>query len=93
MVVQALCITVSRLVEARDAATLRLVEPHLRALNDAWQPCGDRYTMALSLAMATYLRAVGRESEASSYLERARTLDAMLGAGAVSVARPWWRWW
>jgi hypothetical protein len=92
MVVQALCVTTSKLVEARDEATLHLVEPHLRALTDAWLPRGDRYALALSLALATYLNAFGSQEEASQYLERAKALDTAIGA-AAKAKRPWWAWW
>lgn len=93
MVVQGLCVTASKLVAERDEAALRGVEPHLRALADAWAPRGDRYALALSLAMATYLNAFAGPEEASPYLERARALDAALGAGAARAKRPWWAWW
>jgi hypothetical protein len=93
IVVQAVCVTVSQLVEARDEVMLRLVEPHLRALADAWLPRGDRYAMALSLSMATYLDAVGSQDAARPYLERAKALDAALGASAAKAKRPWWAWW
>lgn len=91
MVVQGLCVAASKLVEARDEATLRLVEPHLRAMAEAWLPRGDRYALALSLAMATFLDAFGGADEARVYLERAKALDAALGA-AAKAKRPWWAW-
>jgi hypothetical protein len=92
MVVQALCITVSNLVEARDEATLRLVEPHLDALTNAWQSRNDRYALALNLAMGSYLNTFGGSDQASPYLERATALAGTLGAGPAKPRRPWWSW-
>ncbi|NTU79524.1 MAG: hypothetical protein HGA45_08995 [Chloroflexales bacterium] len=83
--VQALCTTVSTLMGARDEAMLRLVEPHLLALADAWQPRNDHYALALNLTAGTYLTAFGDAQRARPYMERASALDAVLG---TSPARP-----
>ncbi|NNJ12875.1 hypothetical protein EKD04_021340 [Chloroflexales bacterium ZM16-3] len=91
MVVQALCITVNALTKAQDIATLQLVAPHLRALEEAWQPRNDRYTLALTLAMGSLLQACGQPEQARPYVERASALAAALGS-AAAPKRPWWRW-
>lgn len=86
-VVEALCATVSNLMQARDTATLRLVEPHLRALADAWQPRGDHYALILSLTTGTYLVIFGSAEAAAPYLERASALEAALGSSPPKPAR------
>ncbi|NTU83460.1 MAG: hypothetical protein HGA45_29505 [Chloroflexales bacterium] len=86
-VVEALCATVSNLIRARDMATLRLVEPHLRAMTDAWQPRGDHYALILSLKTGMYLTIFGSAEAATPYLERASALDAALGTNSPKPAR------
>jgi len=86
-VVEALCATVANLMRSRDTATLRLVEPHLRALTDAWQPRGDKYALVLNLTTGTYLVIFGDTEAATPYLERASELEAALGTGSSKPAR------
>jgi hypothetical protein len=93
MVVQALCISVTQLIEAHDAATLALVAPHLLALADTWQERGDRYALTLSLAASTYLTTSGQVEQARPYLARATALDQALGLGLTRPRRRWWGWW
>lgn len=86
-VVQALCTLMSTLMQARNEAMLRLVEPHLLALTDAWQPRNDHYTLALNLTSGTYLTIFGSAEAAAPYLERASALDAALGTSPAKPAR------
>lgn len=86
-VAEALCTTVATLMRARDTATLRLVEPHLRALTDAWQPRGDQYALILNLTTGTYLVVFGDAEAAAPYLERASALEAALGTSPPKSQR------
>lgn len=86
MVVQTLCTTVSDLMGARDQGMLRLVEPHLLALTEAWQPRNDHYTLALNLTTGTYLTVFGEAQRGRPYLERATALDSVLKAGTPKPA-------
>ena len=86
-VVQALCALVGQFMRERDEATLRLVEPHLLALADAWAPRGDTHALMLSLTVGTYLTLFGDDQRARPYLERASALDAALSTSASKPVR------
>ena len=77
-VIRSLCGLVGQLMRERDEATMRLVEPHLLALADAWAVRGDEHALMLNLTAATYHTNFGDVHRARRYLERARALDAAL---------------
>ena len=86
-VIQALCGLVGQLMKERDEATLRLVEPHLLALADAWVIRGDEHALMLCLTAGTYLTLFGDAQQAHPYLERASALDAALGGSQPKPPR------
>lgn len=93
MVVQGLCLSVTRLIEARDSVRLDQVAPHLLAMTEAWNPRVDRYALTLNLTSSTYLTFCGQTAQAHPYLERAITLDQALGLGMTRPPRRRWGWW
>ncbi|MFV9507865.1 MAG: hypothetical protein AB4911_25225 [Oscillochloridaceae bacterium umkhey_bin13] len=93
MVVQGLCLSVTRLIKARDATLLAQLAPHLLAMTAAWDPRSDRYAISLNLTTSTYLTSCGQTTEAQPYLERAIALDQALGLGMTRPPRRRWGWW
>lgn len=86
-VVEALCATVGQLMRERDEATLRLMEPHLLALTDAWQPRADHYALILSLTAGTYLALYGDSGAANAYMDRAVALEEALSGNPSKPLR------
>ena len=87
-VVQALCALVGQLMRERDEAALRLVEPHLCSMADAWASRGDQYALMLNLTAGTYLTLFGDAKRAALYLERAGALDAALNTSQSKPTKP-----
>lgn len=77
-VIRSLCGLMGQLLHERDEATMRLVEPHLCELADAWTPRGDDLALMLNMAAASYHTKFGDVHRARRYLDRARALDAAL---------------
>jgi hypothetical protein len=87
-VVESLCTLVGNLMRARDEATLRLVEPHLLALTDAWQPRADHHALILSLTAGTYHALYGDSGAANVYMDRAIALEEALGERPAKPPKP-----
>lgn len=77
-VIRSLCGLMGQLMRECDEATLRLVEPHLCVLADAWVVRGDEHALMLCMTAATYHTNFGDVHRARRYLEHARALDAAL---------------
>jgi hypothetical protein len=88
MVIQALCGLLGQLMRERDEATLRLVEPHLLTLADAWAARDDEHALMLCLSAGTYLTLFGDAQRARPYLDRGMALDAALGTSRPKSAKP-----
>ncbi|NTU79084.1 MAG: hypothetical protein HGA45_06735 [Chloroflexales bacterium] len=86
-VIQALCGLLGQLMRERDEATLRLVEPHLLTLADAWAAREDEHALMLCLGAGTYLTLFGDAQRARPYLDRAKELDAALGGSSPKLGR------
>jgi hypothetical protein len=84
-VIQALCGLLGEFMRERDEAMLRLVEPHLLTLANAWAVRDDDHALMLCLGAGTYLTLFGDAARARPYLDRAKELDAALG---VSEPKP-----
>lgn len=86
-VIQALCGLLGEFMRERDEAMLRLVEPHLTALADAWAVRDDDHALMLCLGAGTYLTLFGNAARARPYLDRAKELDAAFGGSSPKPGR------